>query len=144
MITVRHILRNKGKQVWSVTPETKVYDVLQLMAEKNIGAVLVIDKEKIEGIFSERDYARKVALEGRSSKELPVKEIMSSRVLFINPRRSADECMALMITKRIRHLPVYENDELQGLISIGDVVKAILDDKDYMIDQLEQYITNRR
>jgi CBS domain-containing protein len=144
MITVKHILEGKGNQVWSVTPDTKVYDALQLMADKNIGALLVIENGKLEGIFSERDYARKVALEGKSSRQLPVKDIMSSKVLFVNPGRNAEECMALMIKKKIRHLPVYENDELQGLISIGDVVKAVLDDKKYMIDQLEQYITNRR
>lgn len=144
MVTVKNILQEKGNKVWYVTPDTKVYDALQLMADKNIGAVLVMDNEKIEGIFSERDYARKVALEGKSSRQLPVKEIMSSKVLFVNPRRNAEECMALMIQKRVRHLPVYENEKLQGLISIGDVVKAILDDKEYMIDQLEQYITNRR
>jgi CBS domain-containing protein len=112
------------------------------MAEKNVGAVLVIENEKLEGIFSERDYARKVALEGKSSKELPVKEIMSWNVLFVNPKRTAEECMALMIKKRIRHLPVYENEKLQGLISIGDVVKALLDEKKYKIDLLEQFITN--
>jgi CBS domain-containing protein len=144
MITVKNILQEKGKQVWYVTPDTKVYDALQIMADKNIGAVLVMNNKKVEGIFSERDYARKVALEGRSSKELPVKEIMSSSVLYVNSIRNADECMALMINKRVRHLPVFENDELQGLISIGDVVKAILDDKEYMIDQLEQFITNGR
>lgn len=144
MVTVKYILQQKGNQVWFVSPDTKVYDALQLMADKNVGALLVLDGDKVEGIFSERDYARKVALEGRSSKDLPVNEIMSSKVLFVNPGRSADECMALMIQKRVRHLPVLENDELRGLISIGDVVKAVLDDKDYMIDQLEQYITNRR
>ena len=144
MLAVKNIIQRKGNQVWSVKPDTKVYDILQLMADKNIGAVLVMENDKIEGIFSERDYARKVALEGKSSRQLPVKEIMSSKVLFVNPERSADECMALMIKKRIRHLPVIENNKLQGLISIGDVVKAVLDDKDYVIDQLEQYITNRR
>jgi CBS domain-containing protein len=144
MLAVKNIIQRKGNQVWSVKPDTKVYDILQLMADKNIGAVLVMENDKIEGIFSERDYARKVALEGKSSRQLPVKEIMSSKVLFVNPERSADECMALMIKKRIRHLPVIENNKLQGLISIGDVVKAVLDDRDYVIDQLEQYITNRR
>jgi len=144
MVTVKSILQGKGTQVWSVTSDTKVYDALQLMADKNVGALIIMDEGKVEGIFSERDYARKVALEGKSSKDLPVKEIMSSKVLFVNPKRSADECMALMIQKRVRHLPVMENDELRGIISIGDVVKAVLDDKDYMIDQLEQYITNRR
>jgi len=142
MITVKHILQEKGNQVWSVTPDTKVFEVLKLMAEKNVGAVLVIENEKLEGIFSERDYARKVALEGKSSKELPVKEIMSWNVLFVNPKRTAEECMALMIKKRIRHLPVYENEKLQGLISIGDIVKALLDEKKYKIDLLEQFITN--
>jgi CBS domain-containing protein len=142
MVTVKHILEGKGSQVWSVNPTTKVYDVLQLMAEKNIGAVLVNENDRLEGIFSERDYARKVALEGRSSREIPVKEIMSSRVLFVNPGRTAEECMALMIKKRIRHLPVYENGQLQGIISIGDVVKAVLNEKEYKIDQLEQFITN--
>jgi len=144
MLAVKNIIQRKGNQVWSVKPDTKVYDILQLMADKNIGAVLVMENDKIEGIFSERDYARKVALEGKSSRQLPVKEIMSSKVLFVNPERSADECMALMIKKRIRHLPVIENNKLQGLISIGDVVKAVLDDRDYVIDQLEQYITNRK
>ena len=144
MKTVNDILIDKGSQIWSVTPDTKVYDALQLMADKNIGAVLVIEKERIEGIFSERDYARKVALEGKSSRELPVKEIMSPKVLFITTKRNAEECMALMIDKKIRHLPVYENEELKGVISIGDVVKAVLDDKKYTIKQLEQYITNRR
>lgn len=144
MVNIKSILQTKGNMVWSVTPDTKVYNTLQLMADKNIGAVLVIDNNKIEGIFSERDYARKVALEGKSSKELPVKDVMSHRVLFVNPGRTADECMVLMIKKKVRHLPVLENDNLLGIVSIGDVVKAILDDKDYMIDQLEQYITNRR
>ncbi|HEX9740492.1 MAG TPA: CBS domain-containing protein [Ignavibacteriaceae bacterium] len=144
MLAVKNIIQRKGNQVWSVKPDTKVYDILQLMADKNIGAVLVMENDKIEGIFSERDYARKVALEGKSSRQLPVKEIMSSKELFVNPERSADECMALMIKKRIRHLPVIENNKLQGLISIGDVVKAVLDDRDYVIDQLEQYITNRK
>ena len=142
MITVKQILQEKGNQVVSVSPDEKVYNVLQLMSEMNIGAVLIMHNEKVEGIFPERDYARKVALEGRSSKELPVKEIMSSNVLTVNLRRSADECMALMIKKRVRHLPVYENDQLQGIISICDVVKAVLNDKTFKIDQLAQYISN--
>lgn len=144
MNTVKDILQSKGSSVWSVAPETKVFDALKLMAEKNIGAVLVMDNERIDGILSERDYARKVALEGKSSKELPVKEIMSSRVLFVTSEKSLDDCMALMIEKKIRHLPVYEDEKLRGLISIGDVVKALLDHKEFTIEQLEQYITNRR
>jgi CBS domain-containing protein len=114
------------------------------MAEKNVGVVLVIDKGKIEGIFSERDYARKVALEGKSSRELLIKEVMSPKVLFVTPDKSCEDCMALMIGKRIRHLPVLEEEKLKGIISIGDVVKAVLDHKENTIDQLEQYITNRR
>ena len=144
MNTVKDILQTKGSEVWSVTPETKVFDALKLMAEKNIGAVLVMDNDRIDGILSERDYARKVALEGKSSKELPVKQIMSPRVLFVTSNKSLDDCMALMIEKKIRHLPVYEDEKLKGLISIGDVVKALLDHKEFTIEQLEQYITNRR
>jgi CBS domain-containing protein len=144
MNTVKDILQKKGSDVWSVTPETKVFDALKLMADKNIGAVLVMDNERIDGILSERDYARKVALEGKSSKELPVKDIMSSRVLFVTGEKSLDDCMALMIERKIRHLPVYEDEKLKGLISIGDVVKALLDHKEFTIEQLEQYITNRR
>lgn len=144
MNTVKDILNNKGSEVWSVTPQTKVFDALKLMADKNIGAVLVADKENVVGIFSERDYARKVALEGKSSKELSVQEVMSPRVLYVTSDKYVDECMALMIEKKIRHLPVYENDKLKGIISIGDVVKAVLDHKEFTIGQLEQYITSSR
>lgn len=140
MHTVRDIIRNKGKEIWHVSPDTKVIDALRLMADKNIGAVLVLEDNKVKGIFSERDYARKVVLRDQSSKDLDVKDIMSSKVIFITPDRNADECMALMHGKKIRHLPVYENDELQGVISIGDVVKTVLDSKEFMIDQLVQYI----
>ena len=143
MNTVKDILNTKGSTVWSVTPETKVFDALKLMAEKNIGAILVIKDEEVKGIFSERDYARKVVLEGRSSHELVVENIMSTKVLYVTPDTMIDECMALMIEKRIRHLPVYENEKLIGLVSIGDVVKELLEHKDFMIDQLERYITNR-
>jgi CBS domain-containing protein len=144
MNTVKDILQEKGTQVWSVTPDTTVFDALKLMAEKNIGAVLIMENNKIDGIFSERDYARKVVLEGKSSRELPVKEIMSSRVLFVTTDKNLDECMALMIEKKIRHLPVLEDDNLKGIISIGDVVKTVLDHKEFTIEQLEQYISNRR
>lgn|SRR5574338_803572 len=144
MNTISEILKKKGTEVWSVTPSTKVFEALQLMAEKNIGAVLVIDNEKLEGIFSERDYARKVVLEGHSSRELEVGKIMSSKVLFINPQVSVEDCMAVMIEKHIRHLPVFENEKLKGLISIGDVVKSLLDEKKYTIEQLEHYITGGR
>lgn len=144
MKTVKDILNTKGSKVWSVAPGTKVFEALKLMAKKNIGAVLVIENDELKGIFSERDYARKVALEGLSSHELNVEKIMSPKVLYVTPDMKIDECMALMIDKKIRHLPVFENNKLVGLISIGDVVKELLDQKDYMIDQLEQYITHRR
>lgn len=144
MNTISEILKKKGTEVWSVTPDTKVFEALRLMAEKNIGAVLVTDNEKLEGIFSERDYARKVVLEGHSSRELEVNKIMSLKVLFVTPQVSVEDCMALMIEKHIRHLPVFENEVLKGVISIGDVVKAVLDEKKYTIEQLEQYITGGR
>ena len=141
MKTVREILINKGNQIWTVLPDTTVYKALIIMADKSIGALLVVDKlGNPVGVLSERDYARKVILVGKSSKETMVKEIMSSRVIYITPERSPEECMALMINKRIRHLPVLDNGKLAGFISIGDVVKAVLDEKEFMIDQLVQYI----
>ena len=144
MNTVKDILNTKGDNIWSVTPEIKVYDVLKLMADKNIGAVLVIKDDQVEGIFSERDYARKVVLAGHSSHQISVGEIMSTRVLYVTPNTMIDECMALMLEKRIRHLPVMENEKLVGLISIGDVVNELLNHKDFMINQLERYITDGR
>ncbi len=141
MKSVREILQIKGRTIWSVTPETTVYDALQLMAEKEIGAVLVLQNGKIEGIMSERDYARKVILQGKNSKDTLVKEIMSSKVLYVNTSLSTEECMALMINKRVRHLPVFENNQLAGIISIGDVVKAVIDEKEFVIDLLVHYIT---
>lgn len=143
MITVRDILRRKGHEVFSVPVGAKVFDALQLMADKNVGAVLVMDIDEVKGILTERDYARKVVLEGLSSRVLDVEKIMSAHVLYVTPDMKTEDCMALMIEKRIRHLPVYENEQLTGLISIGDVVKELLEHKDYMIDQLEKYITNR-
>lgn len=141
MKTVREILINKGHQVWSVLPDMTVYKALIIMADKSIGALLVVDKlGNPVGVLSERDYARKVILVGKSSKETMVKEIMSSKVIYITPERSPEECLALMSNKRIRHLPVLDNGKLTGFISIGDVVKAVLDEKEFTIDQLVQYI----
>jgi CBS domain-containing protein len=114
------------------------------MAEKSIGAVLVIDNNTLKGIMSERDYARKIILEGKSSKEVLAGEIMSPRVIYIDIDTNIEECMALMINKRIRHIPVYENNNLAGIISIGDVVKALIDEKEVVINELENYITGRR
>ena len=140
METIRQILGKKGNQIFSVTPGTTVYDTLKLMADKNIGAVLVLDEGKLVGIMSERDYARKVILKGKFSKETPVNEIMSSKVICIDPDQTIINTKAVMIQKRIRHLPVMEDDKLVGIISIGDVVNAVLEENSFMIDQLATYI----
>jgi len=140
METIRQILNKKGNQVYSVKPETTVYDTLTLMADKNIGAVVVLNDGKLCGIMSERDYARKVVLKGKISKEIPVNEIMSSNVICIEPNQTINNTQAVMIQKRIRHLPVMENDKLIGIVSIGDVVDAVLEEKTFIIDQLATYI----
>ena len=144
MTTVRSVLITKVNNIWSIAPEMTVFDALKIMAEKNIGALLVVQKEKVVGIFSERDYARKIALKGESSHTTAVKDVMTSGVLSVHPEQSIDECMALMTNKHIRHLPVLENGNLVGLISIGDVVKAIISEHEYTIKQLENYITGSR
>ena len=140
MATVRDMLKTKGFEVWSVAPDTTVYDALKLMAEKNIGAVLVMETGKVVGILSERDYARKIILLGRTSADTTAKEIMTSRVMCVRPQETAEQCMALMTEKKIRHLPVLEDDRLVGIISIGDVVKATIAQKEFIIEQLEEYI----
>jgi CBS domain-containing protein len=140
MGTVGEMLRNKGRDVWSVAPDDLVYDALVLMADKNIGAVLVIDGDDLVGILSERDYARRVVLQGKSSKETPVQDIMTDRVVCVRAEDTAEQCMALMTDKHVRHLPVLEDDQLIGVISIGDVVKAIIPAKEFIIEQLEGYI----
>ncbi|GAB4560117.1 MAG: CBS domain-containing protein [Anaerolineae bacterium] len=140
MITVRDLLRRKGHDVWSVTPDTTVYDALRLMADKNIGAVLVLDGDQVVGILSERDYARKVVLRGRSSLNTPVSDIMTTKVYYVHPDQSIEECMGLMTDKRIRHLPVVEDGRLVGVISIGDVVKEIIEQQGITIRHLENYI----
>jgi CBS domain-containing protein len=140
METIRQILNKKGNQIHFVSPETTVYDALKLMAEKNIVAVLVLKDGRLFGIMSERDYARKVVLKGKFSKEIPVNEIMSSNVICIDPDQTINNTQAVMIQKRIRHLPVMENAKLVGIISIGDVVDAVLEEKTFIIDQLATYI----
>ena len=140
METIRQILEKKGNQIHSVSPDTTVYDALKLMADRNIGAVLVLDDQKLCGIMSERDYARKIALKGKFSKEVPVKEIMSSEVICIDSSQTVENTKAIMINKRIRHLPVMDDDNLVGIVSIGDIVNAVLAKNSLMIDQLVTYI----
>lgn len=140
-VTVRDMLRGKSS-VYSVKPGDTVYDALRLMADKNIGAVIVRSDQELEGILSERDYARKVILVGKTSRETLVKEIMTTSVVSIDPDWTADQCMALMTEKRIRHLPVIERDRLVGVISIGDVVRTVVDDQQFTIRSLERYITS--
>ena len=140
MKSVRQILEGKGYKTWSATPKMPLFDALKMMAEKNIGSLMVLEDDKLIGVLSERDYARKVILKGKSSKDTPVEEIMSTHVVCVGPEHSIEDCMALMTDKRVRHLPVLENDKLVGVISIGDVVKAIISEKDIMIEQLEHYI----
>ena len=140
MHTAKDILRDKGGTVWSVKPTDTVLEALGVMADHDIGAVLVLDGDKLVGVFSERDYARKVVLAGRSSKESQVREIMTAQVICVTPDRSVDECMALMTNKRLRHLPVLDHKRVVGIVSIGDLVKATIDDQQFTITQLQSYI----
>lgn len=140
MRTVRHILRDKGNNIWSISPDSLVFDALKVMADRNVGALLVMDGNQLVGVFSERDYARKVVLKGKSSLETTVGEIMTTDVISVNPGQSVVDCMALMTSGRIRHLPVLEDNKLVGLISIGDVVKAVISEQEQTIRHLENYI----
>lgn len=140
MSTVAQVLEKKQGGLLSVTPETTVYDALKLMAEREIGAVVVLEGNHLAGILSERDYARKVILLGKSSRDTPVSEIMTSKVVCVFPTNTVDECMALMTDKRVRHLPVLVDNAVVGVISIGDVVKETIAEQRFMIEQLEQYI----
>jgi CBS domain-containing protein len=137
---IAQILKLKGSDVWSIAPDAKVYDALALMAEKGVGALVVMEEGKVVGIFTERDHARKVDLGGRCAQKAMVRQVMSEDVDFITPQASVDEAMAIMTDKRCRHLPVMENEQLVGLASIGDLVKASLDEKDFVIKQLKKYI----
>lgn len=139
--TVRHLLQDKGTTVHAVGPEDSVFEAISRMAEHGIGALLVMEGERLVGILSERDYARQVILKGRSSRETKVREIMTEKVVCVRPDRSVEDCMALMTDKRVRHLPVIEGDQVQGVISIGDVVRAVIAERDFHIQQLESYIT---
>ncbi len=144
MNTIRQLLQTKGHDLWSARPDTSVYDALQLMDEHRIGALLVLDGDDLVGIFSERDYARKVVLKGKTSRGTTIGEIMSRRVSCVRTDQTIEECMALMTDRRIRHLPVLEDEKLVGVISIGDVVKAVISEQEFVISQLENYITGIR
>ena len=138
--TVRTILDTKGSDVWSVAPDLSVYEALQVLAEKNVGAVVVLDGNELVGIISERDYARKVTLKGKTAAATPVSDIMTKNVIMVEPSQPIEECMALMVGKNIRHLPVLEDGHLVGIISIGDVVRAMISEQQSLIEQLESYI----
>lgn len=142
MKTVDEILRGKGNEVWSVRPDDKVLDALRLMADKGIGSLVVKDGERLVGIFSERDYARKVVLAGKTSADTPVREIMSSSVVTVTGKQSVQECMGLMTEHRIRHLPVMHEEKVAGVLSIGDLVKAVIEDQQFTIRELERYVTS--
>ena len=140
MKTVHQLLETKGRAVVSVSPGAKVIDALRVMAEREIGAVLVVDNDRLVGVMSERDYARKVILKGKSSQDTYVREIMTERVVYVRPQQTVPECMALMTNKRVRHLPVLEDDRLVGVLSLGDLVKETISEQQFIIQQLENYI----
>lgn len=142
MKKIRNILENKGHQVYSVTPDTSVYDALHIMMEKNISSLLIMENEILKGIFTERDYARKLVLMGRSSKDTPIADIMTANLLTITPSETIDQCMEMMTNNKIRHLPVIDNNRVTGMVSIGDVVKFIIEDQKRTIQQLESYIAS--
>lgn len=140
MKTVRQLLQAKGPGVYSIAPDARVFDALTLMAEKNVGALVVLEGDTLAGIISERDYARKVILHGKSSHDIPVRAIMTDKVMTVQPGQTVEECMALMTNERIRHLPVVEDGKLVGVLSIGDLVKEVIAEQEQTIKQLESYI----
>ena len=141
MTTIAQLLNAKGKQIWLVEPKATIFEALEIMSEKGIGALLVMEDGKLKGIFSERDYARKVILKGKSSKETPVGELMTKKVFYIDPQKTTNDCMAMMTAKRIRHVPVIEDNQVMGIVTIGDVVNQIISEQEVTINHLENYIT---
>ena len=141
MTTIAQLLNTKGNQVWSVEPKATIFKALEIMSEKEIGALLVMENGKLTGIFSERDYARKVILKGKSSKETQVGELMTKKVFYMDPQKTINDCMAMMTAKRIRHVPVIEDNQVMGIVTIGDVVNQIISEQEVTINHLENYIT---
>jgi CBS domain-containing protein len=139
--TVGAILKRKGKEIWSVAPDQTVYEAIEMMADKGVGALLVVSDGKLAGIISERDYARKVILQGRSSKTMVIQEIMTSPVISVNPGQAVDECMEIMTRNRIRHLPIMEHEKVLGVVSIGDLVKWVVSEQEETIEHLQNYIS---
>jgi CBS domain-containing protein len=140
MTTVRQLLDQKGQRVWAIHPDATVFDAVKKMAEKDVGSLVVIDGEKVLGIITERHYARNVVLKGKTSPATPVRDIMERHVIVARPDYTVDRCMALMSDKRVRHLPVFDKEKLIGIVSIGDLVKSVIGDQKFMINQLEHYI----
>ncbi len=141
--TVRQILKFKSKEVWSVNPDTTIFDALLLMKEKDIGAVVVLDGDALVGIFSERDYARQAVMHKETIKYLPVKELMSREVFHVSPDQTVQDCMVLMTAYHFRHLPVVEKEKLIGIITIGDVVKSVIEDQNLLLEKMQDYISGR-
>lgn len=140
MGTVSTILKGKGKEIFSITPDTTVYHALEIMVEKNVSSLLVVENEKLSGIFTERDYARKVVLKGKSSKETRIGDIMTEELITVSPASTVDDCMRLMTGKSIRHLPVLADGNLVGIVSIGDVVKNVIEEQKLIIENMGNYI----
>jgi CBS domain-containing protein len=143
MKNIKDVLRDKGRDVWTIDVEASVLDALKLMADKEIGALVVTEGGRITGVMSERDYARKVVLRGKTSKDTPVREIMTRKVLYVKPEQTVEECMALMTEKHVRHMPVLDGDQVIGLVSIGDIVKSVISEQQFLIGHLENYIRGR-
>ena len=140
MTTVKQLLQTKGTDIWTIAPDDSIQDALNRMVDKNVGALLVVEAGDLVGIISERDYARMSVLKEDFSMNTLISEIMTTRVIWVRPEQTIEDCMALMTDKRIRHLPVLENDQLVGVVSIGDVVKAVISHQEFLIEQLENYI----